>query len=245
MDKKRPTLPEFPRVPWSLGDVGVFIGGWWGLQILIVVLLVIAAQVFPPAHDFLHGVQSNSLGASFVLDLMAAVIGFGLVAMYLRKYHVGWSSVGWRPVNIGKALLYLGIILVGFLFLATATLTLVSWLVPGFNANQAQTNDFTQGAGAHSLISLIALVLLPPVLEETIFRGFIFPAIAKRTGLVWGAIWSAAIFGIFHWQANITIYTFILGLLLCFMYVKLKSIVPGIFLHMLNNYLAFIAIAHK
>jgi len=32
---------------------------------------------------------------------------------------------------------------------------------------------------------------------------------------------------------------------LCFMYVKLKSTVPGMVLHMLNNLLAFAALSQK
>jgi membrane protease YdiL (CAAX protease family) len=82
-------------------------------------------------------------------------------------------------------------------------------------------------------------VLLPPIIEETIFRGFIFPAISTRTGVIWGAILSSLLFGAFHGQANVFVYTAILGLLLCFMYVRTKSIIPGMVLHMLNNFLAF------
>jgi membrane protease YdiL (CAAX protease family) len=65
---------------------------------------------------------------------------------------------------------------------------------------------------------------------------------AKRWGVITGAIVSSAIFGLAHAQANISIYTWLLGLLLCAMYVRLKSIIPGMALHMLNNYLAFLAL---
>jgi hypothetical protein len=139
----------------------------------------------------------------------------------------------------------LAAILVIFIALSNLVLILVSVLVPSFNANQAQTNEFTGSAGSHQSLALIALVLLPPILEETIFRGFLFPALAKKWGVGWGAIISSAIFGIAHAQANISIYTFVLGLLLCFMYVRLKSIFPGMAVHMLNNYLAYIALTSK
>jgi membrane protease YdiL (CAAX protease family) len=136
-------------------------------------------------------------------------------------------------------------ILIAFMVAANALLWLVSTLVPTFDANQAQENEFIGAAGAHPSLALVALVLMPPILEETIFRGFMFPALAKRVGVMGGAILSSILFGIAHWQANIGIYTFVLGLLLCFMYVRLRSIVPGILLHMLNNYLALIALTTK
>ncbi len=88
-------------------------------------------------------------------------------------------------------------------------------------------------------------MLIPPIIEETVFRGFIFPAFSKRFGVIIGALLSSLLFGFAHLQYNVGVYTVVLGLLLCLLYIKLRSIVPGIFLHMLNNYLAFVALTHK
>ena len=44
-------------------------------------------------------------------------------------------------------------------------------------------------------------------------------------------------------QANVGVYTFFLGMVLCFMYARLRSIVPGVLLHMVNNLLVFVALA--
>jgi membrane protease YdiL (CAAX protease family) len=239
-------LPEFLNVPWTIGDIFVFVGAWFGLQILVVILLRVLSPYVPLFAHFLQtALNTNDVTASFVFELLDAVIGLGLVWFYLNRYKVGWSTVGWRRVGVLKSLAYLGGILLFFIIASNILLLLVSVLVPGFNATQTQTGDQTIATGSHRSVALIALVLLPPILEETIFRGFLFSALAKRWGVIWGAIISSAIFGIAHWQANISIYTFILGLLLCFMYVRLKSIVPGIFVHMLNNYLAFIALTSK
>jgi membrane protease YdiL (CAAX protease family) len=196
-------------------------------------------------EQFLKAASNNNVEANFVLDLLDAVAGFSVVALYLRHYKVGWSMVGWRQVNWIKAVKYLVCILIIFVILSNLVLALVSILIPAFNANQAQTNEFTGATNSHTSLALIALVLLPPILEETIFRGFLFPALAKKWGVAWGAVISSAVFGIAHAQANISIYTFVLGLLLCFMYVRLKSIFPGMAVHMLNNYLAFIALSSK
>jgi uncharacterized protein len=242
---KRP-LPEFLHVPWNVGDVGVMILAWFGIQIGVVLLLKILAPSVPGVDDFLRGVSSGSnIMGVFVLDLVDAAAGLGVVALYLRKYRTGFKTLGWRRTDLGRAVLYLVIVLIFFVFASAAVLTLVSLLLPGFNADQAQNNDFIGAAAGHQSLALIALVLLPPVLEETIFRGFMFPAMAKKWGVIPGALVSSAVFGIAHFQANISIYTFLLGLLLCFMYVRLKSIFPGMALHMLNNYLAFLALTGK
>jgi len=243
--KRDRAVPEHLNVPWNIRDLVVFVAAWFGIQIVLVLALSVLGSVWPAAAHFVDQASKGDIGASFALDLLDAAVGFGLVALYLRRYRVGWSAVGWRRVNVLRGVAYLGLILVVFVALSNIALNLVSVLVPGFNPNQAQQNDFIGAAHTHQNLALVALVLLPPVLEETIFRGFLFPGLAKRLGTVWGAVISSAFFGLLHAQANISIYTFVLGLLLCYMYLKLKSIFPGMALHMLNNYLAFIALTGK
>jgi uncharacterized protein len=239
-------VPEFLNVPWSIKDLFVFGLAWFGIQIVILVVLGFISPWVPSVAAFFRAAEEGNVGATFVLNLLDAGVGFGVVSLYLHKYKAGWSTVGWRRVNILKAVLYLLGILVVFMILANVLLEVLKLVVPGFDPNQAQTNEFTGEAGKqHPSLTLVALVLLPPVLEETIFRGFLFPAISKRTGIIWGAVLSSVIFGLAHWQANISVYTFVLGLLLCFMYVKTRSILPGIFLHMANNYLALLAMNSK
>jgi membrane protease YdiL (CAAX protease family) len=238
-------VPKFLNVPWNLRDVLVFIVAWIGIQVVLTALMAAAAPWAPAIAQFLERAKSGDVQTSFLFDLVDAGVGLGVISLYLHKYDAGWSALGWRRVNILKAVGYLAGILLVFMIAANLLLVVVSVLVPGFDANQTQDNEFIGAAKTHQNLALVALVLIPPVLEETIFRGFLFPAIAKRSGLVWGAILSSVIFGLAHMQANIGVYTFVLGLLLCFMYVRTKSIIPGIFLHMLNNYLAFVAFTGK
>ena len=242
---KKRALPEFLNVPWGVRDVLILIAAWFGLQLLLGVVLGGLSHIVPQVAAFIDSAQAGDLAAAFALDVIDVGIGLGLVWAYLRYYRVTWQTVGWRKVGLWKSAGYLLAILVIFIVMANVALIVLQALVPGFDANQAQNNEFTQSAGSNRNLALIALVLLPPIFEETIFRGFIFPAIAKRTGVIWGAVLSSAIFGIAHGQPNLFVYTTILGLLLCFMYLRLRSIVPGILLHMLNNYLAFLSITHK
>jgi uncharacterized protein len=240
---KKPAVPEFLQVPWSIRDLVVFVVAWIGIQFILVMLMAAVSPWIPPLAQFLDAARGGDLRAVFALNLVDAGIGLGVIAWLLRRYQANWTTLGWRRTSLLRSILYLFIIMIVFVVGANLLLYLVSVLVPTFDANQAQENDFLGATGSQQSLALIALVLLPPILEETIFRGFIFPAIAKRAGLVWGAIISSVIFGLAHWQANIGIYTFLLGLLLCFMYVRLRSIVPGIVLHMINNSLAFIALS--
>jgi membrane protease YdiL (CAAX protease family) len=240
-------LPEQLKVPWGIPQALIASAlVWIGLPLVILIFARLLAPYIPIDNSFLNGLRNNTVDANFVEVVIDAAAGLGLVAYYLRKYKVKWSAVGWRTFNPWKAIATLAAIFVIFIVGVDLLLGLVSWLVPSFNANQTQSNDFTGNvAQQHHLIAILALVIIPPIIEETVFRGFIFPAFAKKWGTWAGAICSSILFGFAHLQANVSLYTFFLGLLLCFMYVRLKSIYPGMALHMLNNYLALMALTGK
>ena len=229
-----------PDVPWRVRDAFVvFFGAWIGLPLLTQLVLVEAAKYSRVMAHFNDLATRGDVHASFVLVIIDALFGLGLVWLYLRKYQSDWLAVGLRRFNLWQAIgLILGVY-IGFIFAIYIVFAIVSALVPAFNSNQAQTNEFTSPSADTRNLSLIALVIIPPILEEIVFRGFMFGAFAKRWGVIMGAILSSGLFAVAHLQFNVSLYTFILGLLLCMMYYKLRSIWPGIFFHALNNYLAF------
>ncbi len=242
---RRP-LPHHLEVPWGVKDaLVVFLGAWIALPALTIVLLRVTASFDPFAAAFIKGLQDGEIMTSFALAIIDGVGALALVMLYLRRYKAGWPAIGWRRFNPVRAIAYLLAIFIVFAVVINMVLWFVSLIDPSFQANEPQQNDFLASASSHPLIALVALVVIPPIIEETVFRGFIFPALSKRWGLILGAVGSSVLFGLAHLQANVSIYTFLLGLLLCFMYTRLKSIVPGIALHMLNNYLAFVALTTK
>ncbi|HSH31755.1 MAG TPA: type II CAAX endopeptidase family protein [Candidatus Saccharimonadales bacterium] len=234
-------------VPWNIKDaLIVFILAWIGLPLLAIVVLSELAPVLPPVAQLLRAFEAGSLQASFVLVIINAISAFGLVLYYLKRYRSGLSDLGLRRFSLTRAAAYILGTVAAFMVLVPLAFVIISQLFPNFNPDQAQMNEFTQATTpAARRLSFIALVLLPPLVEELVFRGFIFPAFATRWGTTWGAISSSLLFGLAHLQFNVSVYTVVLGLLLCFMYAKLGSIWPGVAFHMLNNYLAFVALGQK
>ena len=184
--------------------------------------------------------------ASRARRLANALAGLGVIWLILRKYKVGWDSIGLRKFNVLKSSALIIAMFVAFVALAYAALIITKILLPGFDPNQAQVNEFTSAiTGNARIISFFALVVIPPIVEEILFRGFMFPAFAGKVGIFFGALFSSMLFGIAHLQANVGVYTIVLGLLLCYMYKRTGSIIPGMVLHMINNYVAFAALMGK
>jgi len=233
-----------PKVPWRGRDaLVVFLVPWVVLPIALILILKILSPYVPGVPQYLTALSNNSSGATFGLVIVDAIGSFSAIGYYLHKYHAGLATLGVRRFNLGKALLYLVGILAAFGLLVAAAYYVIQALDPHFNANQAQTNEFT--GGTFSFVNLLALVIIPPFVEEATFRGFMFPAFAKRWGGLIGAILTSVLFGFAHLQANVSVYTFILSLLLCGLYVRTRSIIPGIAVHMVNNYVAYIGQLHK
>ncbi len=246
MKERLHELPAHLRVPWGIPSaIFLYVVVWIAIAFSIQLYAELLAPVVPGMAWFSQGILQNDIYANFIFTALDTALGFGAIWLFLRQTKSGWKDVGWRKFNVGKTVLYILVIFLIFVVLANLTLWIVSVLVPAFNANQPQSNEFTTPqASSHQLIVLAALVIFPAILEETAFRGYIFPAFSQRLGLVWGAVLSSLLFAVAHLQFNIGIYTFVLGLLLCLMYVKLKSIVPGVIFHAINNAVALSAMIH-
>lgn len=236
------------KVPWKSWEaVLVFVMSWIGVPLLILSAFRFAAPYDASIMKFVQGIHANDITASFQLTVLDAMAGLGVIWFVLRKYRVGWDSLGLRKFNVLKSSALIIAMFVVFIAIAYMALILTKLLLPGFDPNQAQVNEFTSAVtGNARIISFLALVVIPPIVEEILFRGFMFPAFAGRVGIFIGALFSSLLFGFAHLQANVGVYTIVLGLLLCYMYKRTGSIIPGMALHMINNYVAFAALmGHK
>ena len=83
--------------------------------------------------------------------------------------------------------------------------------------------------------------LLAPLAEELVFRGAILRSLLKWNSRPWVAIViSAALFSAAHLNPAQIPHTFLIGLLLGWMYWRTDSIVPGVVFHWVNNTVAYV-----
>ena len=90
------------------------------------------------------------------------------------------------------------------------------------------------------ILMILALVLLPAIAEELLFRGLVLRSYEK-----WGTrsaiIISSLLFGLLHLDISSALATVFLGLLLSYIVVKTDSVVSGVILHLANNGTALIS----
>ena len=235
---------ELTSVNWTVREaLAVFLFGWIGIPVVVILLLQYFAGISPIIQNFLQDLSSEGVVASFVLVMINAIAALGMIGFYLKKHRRGLASLGLRNFNWLRAAGWIGFGLIAFRIIVAFAYLVADKLITSFNPMQEQSNEFTQAANQYYWVSFAALVIIPPLIEELVFRGYLFPALAKRWGVVVGAVLSSLLFGLAHFQLNVTIYTLILGVLLCIMYYRLGSLWPSIIFHAINNYLAFVVLS--
>ncbi len=88
----------------------------------------------------------------------------------------------------------------------------------------------------------IYICLLGPILEELIFRGVLLEGLRKY-GNLFGIIMSAVLFGLMHQNIAQCLPAIAIGLVWGYIAVKSGSLIPSIFLHILNNTMSAILLA--
>jgi membrane protease YdiL (CAAX protease family) len=104
------------------------------------------------------------------------------------------------------------------------------------------------GDGKEALISVFVVgAILAPMIEELVFRGFLFAGLRKQYRLSTATIVSGAIFGAIHLQPFAFPPLFLLGVILALLYERTGSLWAPILMHFCVNALALIAqyIAHS
>jgi membrane protease YdiL (CAAX protease family) len=123
--------------------------------------------------------------------------------------------------------------------------------VPTLNVTQKQDLGFSATASGLSLVPIfIGLVVLPPLVEEFITRGFLYSGLRTKLSFLPAAIITSVMFAAAHLQAGsgnsllwiAAVDTFTLSMVLVFLREKTGSLWPCVGLHALKNGLAFVAI---
>jgi len=88
--------------------------------------------------------------------------------------------------------------------------------------------------------AILANALLVPIMEEVVFRGYIFNRLEKGMPTIVAALISSVAFGIVHGGIVWGTWAFFLGIIICVVRIKSGSIVPGIIFHIIMNTFAMI-----
>lgn len=177
--------------------------------------------------DFMR--VGSEVSTSFKSYLLTNLITLSLLLIFARRSGRGLAAFDLKPVKIGRTIGLL-LLMSALLYLGTGLLiSLLDSVTTSFNPDEEQVNVFKEATSRSELLmALIALVVLAPVVEEIVFRAILFTSMIPPFGVRGAAIISSLLFGLVHVQLNAILITAVLGLLLCYVYIRTKSLLTAI-----------------
>lgn len=180
------------------------------------------------------GITADNFGGFvLVVQAIALIISLVIIARKLNQANTGWASVGLKKFRVFQATRYV----VGYYVIMIALVVSLVAILSAVGTGLPENPD-AQGGGGLVLnlfggfgLAFVASVILAPVIEEIVFRGILFPAIAKRYGLLAGVLGSSVVFMLVHLNPVVMVSALPLGVYLAIMYKRTNSIYPGMILH--------------
>jgi membrane protease YdiL (CAAX protease family) len=214
------------------------LGTFFAAQLIVVAILWVMEWLRVPLDSFVNGAVSQTVIAT-VVYLLTILIAVGVPYLIWRRRIsletlglgrlVSWSDIGLAPLAF-----------IAYSLLTTLVLMVVTQVIPGFPADQAQDTGFSAfGSRLDNLLAFVTLVVLAPLAEETLFRGYLYGKLKGYVPAIFAALATSILFGVVHMQWNVGIDVFVLSLVLCGLRSLTGSIWAGVLVHMIKNAIAY------
>ena len=141
-----------------------------------------------------------------------------------------WTDIGLSPIAFVVSLLF-----------GAALAWIFGAIFPWFQATEVQqigglTPYMPQ---LDKYVSAIAIVILVPIAEEIIFRGWFYGKMRERLSIPIAVLITSLLFAMVHDQWNVKVNVFALSVVLCILRELTGTIYAGILTHMIKNGIAF------
>ncbi|HEX4537248.1 MAG TPA: CPBP family intramembrane glutamic endopeptidase [Candidatus Acidoferrum sp.] len=234
-------LPEDLRVSWSWPHLIIFI--FFGFASLMVVQLGFVFYVSANRH--LSAVQVQRVFENSPQLLVESnVLWYALLFLFLYvtlavlRDVPFWRSLGWRKLNAnpatgsGRPWMYFfsGCGLAIFVALASYNMK---------NTDHLPIQEiFKNRSGAFLLMTMA--VFVAPLVEETVFRGYLYPLFAKSLGVLPGILVTGVLFGLMHgaqlgWTFRLVALLTLVGVIFTFARARTGTVLASFLLHLGYN----------
>lgn len=243
-DKTIQAKPHFwDPIQTIILTIGVYLSSQFVASLVILTLPIALGLSQSSLELWLDG----AIGQFVFIVLIEGVV-LGLLWWLLRLKKSTFIDIGlaWPTLkDIGLAIVGFGVY-----FLMYFVIALVAKAIfPGINFDQEQQVGFqTARANADLILVFISLVILPPLVEEILARGFLYTGLKTKWPTWLATVVTSTMFALAHlqfgsgapllWVAAID--TFTLSLVLIYLREKTGNLGASIALHTLKNLVAFL-----
>ncbi|HIH97139.1 MAG TPA: CPBP family intramembrane metalloprotease [Thermoplasmata archaeon] len=217
---------------------------WFSIIFCTLIIGIIGAIVQGDPEPVIQQMGIGIDVFALCLDVIGMIIAVVILRFLLKKRGLDWEDIGLK----GKLSLHA----IGFA-LVCVLIALLSYRLIEISLGSMGMSIYWNGKGTNTLLIsplavvlvLISEVLVAPVTEEIIHRGYVLAMFLERKHKPFVAVLLSALI-----YSSITIvlgpgmmvYIFLWSFIPAFLYLKFKSLYPGILFHFLNNLIVYIII---
>ena len=213
----------------------------------VLLALEISTQIMYGAMLLLTNVFGVTLNVNATLEtvlsaivyLIDLVITLGIPALIFCERPTR-DSLGlrglftWTDIGMG---------VIGFILSMIAALivtAIAAAIFPWIDMEQAQEVGYDNISGFKDMMmAFLALVVIAPVAEEIVFRGWLYGKLRRHTWAIPAILLTSVAFGAAHGQWNVGITVGVMSVFMCLIREMTGTVYGGMIVHMLKNGLAF------
>jgi CAAX protease family protein len=238
--------PEDLRAPWRWSDLLVFLLFGVSSYMVLSVFLVLGFHMNGVTLEQLR--KPGPFASLFVVCdtalISAAAMAYLFLTTRIRFRAPFWRTLGWRPFGnrIPRVLAVASCVVGGGLF---AEVIALASAVVGKKGKLPIENFFQDRAS--TLLLMAFGILVAPLVEETLFRGYLYPLIARSFGIGAGVLITGSLFGLFHsmqlWGGWGQIALLVLvGIVFTYVRAATRTVLASYLLHVSYNTFIFVAL---
>jgi membrane protease YdiL (CAAX protease family) len=201
----------------------------------VVILGLIGSQLVALALALAAGGEDGLdwVAAAGLVAADAFLVGVVIVFARRGAEKLGAATFGIRRTAFWPA--------VGWMVLAYFAISVfnVFWLtLVGTGSEPSERTGGGSASIAAVVLVVIGVAIAAPIVEEIVFRGYLFPALARWRGPWIGALLGAAVFGAAHclvYPPQLLPLMAAFGFVACMLFWFTGSLLPSIALHAMNN----------
>jgi membrane protease YdiL (CAAX protease family) len=235
--------PEDLQITWSWPHFTLLL--FFGFASLIFIQSVLAIHYTPPKakglttsqlQEYLLSKPQFAIGS--MLLWYAAIFFFLYVTLSVLRGHSFWQSLGWRPIKSRSGELPSN----PFLYFASGcglslfVAILSARMKTPENLPMEELFKYRQVA----LMFMAMAVLVAPLVEETLFRGYLYPLFARSFGVWPGIVLTGVLFGLMHgaqlgWTWSLVTILIMVGIVFTLIRARTGSVFASYLMHLGYN----------
>lgn len=225
----------------ALNIIWVFMMLVWVAAVLVATQLLLRLVLINLMHLDQTSMSTNALQTLYsALVYVVSLVITIFVPWKLAKSKTTRDELGLRGLPTWTDILLAPVGFIVFMIVAVILVAIFQSIFPGINWNESQDVGFSNLISSSDFIlAFISLVVVAPVAEELIFRGWLYGKLRAKIPAIPAMLVVSILFGIVHGQWNVGVTVFVMSIAMCTLREITGTIWGGILIHILKNGIAF------